>query len=432
MRYVAGELLNFLEQARLITPSPALDANFPVARLYDGYADAVAAFATNTASPLYTVDLALLDKDLVDNGNLDSWPGGVPTGWAVTTSGGGAVTEATAGEARSGSAAKVKKNGGAASIKKTYKVRTSQRILFDLYLRNAAAGQAQAQIYNPLTKKYLTGAMAWQSGQAYFATASTTSYVQKTNSFTVEDWRAHGDAPITYLELSIHDTGAGGGSDYALVDDVFLSPHWNALVLAGHNIEAGMAPQMRSSNDNFAANNVLEASPAVRQPSMFAFASTAIAKRWARLQLTGTQSSISGAAWLGELAITYLETALRGFNDGSDLRYLPDNTVNAGPGGKVIASQTARQRRRVLRVTVEPGTVGANDAEIREQRDEITGRSHGALWPLIVVPHNSEDIVLHGRLDDSWAAKRVFDTFWEDDLLISENPFTRVIPVVQA
>lgn len=424
MRYIAGELLNFLELARTITPSPALDANFPASRLYDGYADAVALFGSNAAGPSLTVDLAIKDRNGVDNGNLDAWSGGLPTGWEIDFSGTGSVAETTtAGEIRSGSAAKMRRTSGSYyGLTKFYRVRAGQRFNISLWCRIAGAGSFKAWLYNPVTKKFLTSGGAWTPTPSYFTTeAASTSYVEKTLSFVVESM-ATCQAPTTLLQLGVMDQGTGGGSDFAFVDDVFLWPTWNAIVVAGHNIEPGMAPEMRASTDNFSASNVLEASMVVRQPSFWALAASEITKRYARLVLSGTQSSLAGAAYIGEFAVTYLEAALRGISgtrDGYSLRFFADNIVSAARWGRVNAARITTQRRRSLLLPFRPNS----DASWLEQRDEITARCHGALWPLILVPLDSEDVVLHARLDESWQAQRLHSDVYDTDLVVSDNPF---------
>lgn len=426
MLYIAGRLLNLLERARAITLSPAAAAAFPPGALHDGYADLICKFGANSASPTTTIDLAMTDQNNADNANFDTWNAGAPTSWAVTTTGTGTVVETTTGgEVRSGSAPKMNKGTGTARVTKTYRVRAGERLSFSLWLRIAGAGQAKAQLYNPITKKYLTSGFLWQSAQAYFATEiASTSYIEKTGDFTVESFSTCQDA-ITYLELTVEDTGTGGGSDFAFVDDVFMWPNWNALVVSGHNIEPGMAPELRSSTDNFGSVNTLEATPAVRQPSFFAVLSVASTRRYARITYSGVQSAQAGAVWSGEVAVCYLETALRGMSGGEtgyQLRFLPDNIMTSAPGGKVIASRSAQQRRRVLSCRVR----STSDASWREQRDEITGRCHGALWPIVFVPVDTEDVVLHGRLDESWQAQRLLPSLFDDDLVISDNPFPRV------
>lgn len=425
MRYVAGEQLNFLEKARSITVSPSADANFGTANLYDGYADAVFKFGSNGANPYISVDLAIKDKDGADNGSLDTWSGGTPTAWTVTTSGTGTVTETTVGaEVKSGSAAKLKKGSGSAQIAKTYRVRAGQRMTVDLWLRAAASGFAKAQLRNLVTGYYLTSAGAWQSAQAYFATESGTTYVQKTRTFTVQNFATCLD-PMTYLELMVEDQGSGGGSDFAFVDDAFIYPDWNAVVIAGHNIEPRMLTELRSSTDGFGASNTVEATVTVVQPACFAYLSVASQRRYARLALTGTQSSQGGAPYYGELVITYLETSAVGPShiSGSNytMRFLPDNIINTAPGGKVHAARASTQRRRVHQLSFR-----TNTTDVAEVRDEIHGRCYGALWPLVLVPMNAETVVALARIDDSWEVKRVLDTLWDSDLVVSDCPFPRV------
>jgi len=423
VRYVAGQLLNFLEQARAITLSPGVDATLPVSRLYDGYADSVCRQSANSANPSVVVDLAMLDSSGGDNGNLDAWAAGVPTSWSVTATGGGSVAQTSVGgEVRTGSAAKLNKGAGTASLLKTYRVRAGQRLTVEAYVRIAAAGNIGLQLYNPVTKKYLTSGGAWQTAQAYWATeAASAVYVQKTVPFTVEDFAANQSA-ITYLELSVVATAGAGGSDFAFVDDAFIWPTWNALVVAGHNIDAGMVTEARSSTDNFGASNVLEATMAMRQPAFHSYLAAPSSKRWAKLAMTGTQSTQAGAVYAGELAVTYLETALSSGSYEWELQFMDEQVRNTSQTGKVTAMPLMTDARRILRMSFKP----RSDAAYREMRDDIVRRSRGGQWPLIIAPIDGEDIVIHGRLDSSWRVVRLFLSQWGDDLTVSESPLPLV------
>lgn len=423
MRYVAGQLLNFLEQARAITLSPGVDGNFPAVRLYDGYADGVCLWSANAANPYALVDLAMLDSSGADNGNLDAWAGGLPSGWAVTATGGGSVVQTSvAGEMRSGSAAKLNKGAGTASLLKTYRVRSGQRLTIEAYVRIAVGGNIGLQVYNPVTKKYLTSGGAWQTAQAYWATeAASAVYVQKTIPFTVEDFAANQSA-VTYLELSVVATAGAGGSDFAFVDDAFLWPTWNAVVVAGHNIEPGLVTEARSSTDNFGASNVLEATMSVRQPAFHSYLSTPSTKRYVKLLMTGTQSAQAGAVYAGELVVTYLEAALSFGQYDWELQFMDEQVRNTSRAGKVFATPLMTDARRLLRMSFKP----RNDAAYREMRDDIVRRSRGGQWPLVIVPTDGEDIVIHGRMDSSWRVIRHFLNQWEDDLTVSESPLPLV------
>jgi hypothetical protein len=424
MRYVAGELLNFLEKARLITPSPAANVLFPVSSLYDGYSDAIFRFGSNAADPSLTFDLAMKDKDDVDNGDLNTWSAGSPVGFTKTTTGTGTAAEtAVAGEIVSGSAAKLNKGSGTAKLVKTYKVRTGSRWNYSLSMRIAASGHAKAQLYNPITKKYLTGAGAWQSAQAYFATENASAvHVAKTGSFTVESYSTH-QGPMTYLELTVLDDGGGAAGDFSFFDDLFFWPSWNAVVISGHNIEAGMTLSLRSSTDAFVGSNDEEVALSMRRPAFYGYDSGGVSRRWARLAFTGTQSDIAGAAYAGEIVLTYLETAPDiGPADGYSMRRIPDNVQNSAPGGRIIASRTNDERRRAFQFSF-PDT---QTAELATLEDELHGRAHGALFPVVIVPDNSQDVVCHGRLSDDWEVKRLFASTWDSDLLLAENPMPRV------
>jgi hypothetical protein len=67
-----------------------------------------------------------------------------------------------------------------------------------------------------------------------------------------------------------------------------------------------------------------------------------------------------------------------------------------------------------------------NDAGYREGRDDIIRQCRGGQWPVIVVPIDTEDLVVHGRLDSSWRVLRQFLSAWEDDITLSETPLPQV------
>ena len=416
MRYAVGELVNLLERARSVVSSPAADSLFPLTRLWDGYLDAVARLSSNAANPSITADLALLDSTGGDNGNLDTWAGGLPTAWTVSTTGTGTVTQETV-TVRSGSAAKLLKGTGTAKIIKTYKVRSGERLTVELYARLVSAGGVGSfQLFNPVTKKYWTGSV-WQTAQAYWATEGGTAYVQKTTAPQVEDFAANQNA-VTYLELTADDTSTNG----LFVEDAFIWPTWNALVVAGHNVEPGLAPELRSSTDNFVASDVLEQALTVRRPEFFGYLSTPSTKRYLRFIGTGAQSSQAGAPYVGELVPCYLETALTYENWEWEMQFLEEQIRNVATGSRVSVNPRSIDARRVLRMTFSQ----RSDAAYREARDEIIRRSRGGQWPAIVVPMDAEDIVLHARLDSSWNVVRSFISGWGDDLTFSENPLPQV------
>jgi len=59
-------------------------------------------------------------------------------------------------------------------------------------------------------------------------------------------------APVVKLRAVI--TSGTGVADW---------PRWNALIVFGHNLDPALAVEARSSSDNFAANDVLEATRTV-------------------------------------------------------------------------------------------------------------------------------------------------------------------------
>lgn len=422
MRYAAGQDLNLLERSRSITPSPAADALFSIVRLYDGYADGIFRFGSSTANPSITVDLAMLDAAGVDGGDFAAWPSGLPTGWAVTATGGGTVVQSSPGRGGAGSEAKLNKGAGVASLLKTYRVRAGERLTIDLWTKIGAAGVSKAQLYNPATKMYLTGAGVWQAAQVYlFSEAASTSYVEKTLAFQVESFNAC-QGGTAYLELTLADLGAGGGSDFSYFDDVYLWPTWNAIVVVGHNIDPGMAATLRSSTDGFSGSDVQEAVLTLTRPACYAYLSTPSAKRYARLLLTGTQSAQAGAAYAGELAVCYLESALTAQANGWEITFMDDQLRNTTRSGHTSVVPQQIDSRRVLRVSFDR----TNDASYREGRDELMRRCRGGQWPAIVVPADTEPEVVHGRRDNSWRAVRNLRAYWQDDVVLTETPLPQV------
>ncbi len=405
MKYAAGQYANLLERALSAAMTPPAEAGFPAANLWDGRVSRPARHDSNAANPSITADLAAFD------GSLGSWAGGAPAGWTKATMGTGTFLETTTeGEYVTTPAAKGNPGDGSALLYRDFTARAGERRKVSASLRIAGSGVARVSIQNLATKKYLSSDGSWGAALAYVLlddthTVHTTQAVTyQVESLTLCQW------PTVTLRLTLN---AGGAGD-SMYDDVYDWPRWNAAVVMGHNLDVGLAVELRSSSDGFVSSNVLEKAGAILQPGFFLEAPAVVANRYARVAFTGSNVA---TPWYGELAVCYLETSIRGPKWAYDVKYQESQIRNEGRLGESFRYNLAPIGRRVAKLSpVMDSAPGEN-----EVRQEIVWRCRGGAYPLAIVPKNDEAIVLFGRLEDNWSATRLFPDWWEGDLVVSEE-----------
>jgi hypothetical protein len=258
------------------------------------------------------------------------------------------------------------------------------------------AGTGNCTIRNLATGKYLTNAGAWQAGSAFCLTgAGSLSY--QIESLTL--------CQVAVFSLSI-STSASTVTEW---------PRWNAAAVVGHNLDAGLTVEMRSSTDNFGGSNVLEVTGAILQPSFFMLDTGGIANRYGRVLITGTNQVIP---WYAEVIPCWLETAVTTLGMDHEITYDWAQIRTDGLYGEPHIYPLAAQPRRLAKWRFNMDA--AREVEIRQ---EVILRCMGGAYPLLIVPTSSDTppAVLYGKLDAKWATTRNFRDVWATDLTMAEG-----------
>jgi hypothetical protein len=265
-----------------------------------------------------------------------------------------------------------------------------------------SSGSTSTRLQNLSTGNYLTTSGTWQSGSTSCLTSSGS------RTYTVEDVD---DCQSSVVNMEVTVVSGGNVTDW---------PRWNAAAVIGHNIDPALTVELRSSDDNFSADDNLQDTATVAQPSFWMGASATVGDRYARLELTGTNQTIP---WYGEFIVCYLQSATSNPLYGYEIQYVEDQIRHQGEMGSVYVFNLSPQARRVAKFSFEP-TVAAE----AEMRQEIVYRSRGGAYPVLLIPDDTDPLVLYGRLDKSWAATRNFLAVWSTDLVVSEEPVA--VPLV--
>ena len=264
---LAGERLNHLVgMVAAATVTPGSDSSYPTVNLYDESPSKPWRASSVAADIKITVDL-----QMTMNGGFES---GL-TGWTTV----GSVT--TSAVARTGSLA--------ASIPDTailiqdYTCRAGAKYHVGAWIRQlTGTGTGTVYVQCLETGKYWNGT-AWVSS-GNIGSNATTSYQEKSSDLVVEGLDVT-LSPLVTIRLLF---GSLGGAN-TLVDDVEFWPWTDFVGVFGHRyVEPIVAPTLRSSTDNFAASDTVEATLTIAQPAFYARLAAPVGRRYWQLRLTGT------------------------------------------------------------------------------------------------------------------------------------------------
>lgn len=396
--YLAGQYANTIEQALSVFVSDE-DASFPKARLYDGETGRRFKFGTNGADRSVTIDM-----NRIINGDFETSP---LVGWTQAVTGTGATSEENTLVHAGAHALKCTAGTGSAARFRDFTVRAGQRLYLDAWLRAASSGTARIRIQNLATGNYLPPTGVWQGASTDVATETGTTYVQKTLAFQVESFDACKDPTVT-LRITLVCEGATG---IAYFDDVAVYPTHNFVGVFGNNLTPTVAPQLRSSTDNFSASDSLEAQLTIRRPSFFGVLAIPVNRRYWRLKAAGTNLS---TPWYGELVLGYAETIQRGPKYGwVGTKSQPQARYKVPGGATTVYNQTANAIP-----TLKLSFRDTSEASYLELSQEILDRTGRGRDPVIVVPSDAETAIIHGRVLGSEDTARELVAMYDTDIVI--------------
>lgn len=253
---------------------------------------------------------------------------------------------------------------------------------------------------NLTTGKYCTSGGVWQTGTTNIITGSGgVSYQVEAQSVCLSD--------TAVMQVSTT-------SGTAVVD----FPRWNCMALVGHSFDPLLTTFSAQSDDNSGFSSpTTVGSFNLAKPNAYVYSAGGVAERYARLYTVGTNYA---AAWMGELVVCWMETATRGQKPEWSIKTDFQQVRAETRAGEMYAYPLSAFPRRIVQMSF----VQKATAQYAEMRDEIVGRSAGGRYATLLNPYETEtDVLVHGRLDGSWAARRLLASAWEDDLIISEDPF---------
>jgi hypothetical protein len=400
MLWLGGQKANAIETGAGVTASPSADSLFPTTALYDRHPDRVFKFGSLTSAPSLTFDLDMLGG----TGSFET-TSGFPVGWTVEVTGTGAVTQSTTHVSAGTYAAKLAGGSGTAAIYRDVTCRVGMTFKLSCWLYADATGIADVYVTDLLTGKYWTGS-AWDATPQVWVQQATPGASSSSTVVTVDDFDTI-QAAVTVIRVRFENPQA---ASEVWADAVEMLPGVNFCSVHGHNIDPRSAPTLRTSTDNFASSDDLRATFDLRQPAFYAylgsqFKTTAGYIRYWRILFAGTNSTTSGAIYVGEVVLGEV-LELRGPALPLQANYSDQQVQVPRRFGAPAIYGFGSHELRSYPLTIRCESTDDRDEFFNEWRRTIGG------YPVVVVPHDGDGHadVVYGQLEDalphSWATKR--------------------------
>jgi hypothetical protein len=395
-----------------VTLSPAADALFPPAGLTDGRLGDTTKFSAAGAATI-TADLGQ-----ATNGDMEgTFPG---TNWSNASTGTG--TAAQSGTFKRGGASSAKVNGGASGVgiyRHIRQLRTGFRYRAVVYGRDTTSATCKLRIFNPETRNYLQASGgAWSAASADVASTATTSFVAMNTNFTVEGFKTCGRREYVTIYFDLVNTQ----NEDVYFDDFDFWPEWDFGAVFGHNFDSALAPELRSSTDNFSGSNVLVATMSPKRPAFYSKLGASVTSQFVRLNLPSANGR--GIASLGELFAYQYLAPRRGMSatSGSATVSTEQPQIEAGDQVFILSDEE--------RPTLEVPLLGLVTADYEEIRDEILARSAGSGYPMVIVPDDVDDpdLIVFGRRPSMATLRRADGRQMRDTTLVIRGlPYATVV-----
>ncbi len=378
VRILTGKKFNHISRARSVTMNPVANPLLPASQLGDGHPDQATAFSVIQADSAIT-----LDMDQMVYGDIETFPGA----WVVDA--GTVVADATFKDSGTQS---MKVSGSTGKAHLDWEMRAGELAKFDWALAgDGGGGTIRLQLMNPLTGNYWTGSV-WTSTPTDLATRGTNSFLAGSTQFAMEPYlTVLGDLTILRAIAYCTDVGKNGW-----VDSMYCYPATDWLSIHGHNVEPQIAVSLRSSTDNFAANDVQEAVLTKLDKAFYAVLGAPVYKRWVRAKFAGTP--VLAPPWLGEgvFGQTLALTKSPNYPIKTARRWPQARNVTDVGGNQV---QNLGDRLEAITLPFSHRTL----AEYQEFRDLVITRSAGGLNPIVIAtPDSDVEVCIFGRLEAEW------------------------------
>ncbi|MHA2337483.1 MAG: hypothetical protein ACXACX_09275 [Candidatus Hodarchaeales archaeon] len=325
-----------------------------------------------------TDDYIRADLSQLENGNLEEWnPDDVtPTGFETS----GTIAKESTIVDEGDYSAKIAADG---YIKKVIWVLAGWEMTIVAALYGEVGYAMSAYVRNLFTGKYLNSSGNWVASAAW-TTRTVASWNDESLSFTVESYSVNGQNHLVPLEIKFEH--ATGGT-FGYVDDVALWPHYNFISIHGHNIPPLVVPKV-NSDDNSSYSSVTRRdsfTAPVNQPSFYEKLSAMVTERYVELLLDGT--TLQDQIYIGDWVLAQydqLDHEMRLDTEAVKLHRLQNR---GSPNFPAARSDREHVEDLVFRYHT---TIQAERVKIFE----IYDRCRSGVDPVILVPHDNENLVM--------------------------------------
>lgn len=424
---VAGNYSNLLSQAAAVTCSPSADPLFPLPGLWDGTSEWAFRFSGDGAAAFY------LQADLTrtKNPSMEGWAGGAPASWKVLTSGAGVVAEEATTKHSGTSGARVNPGTGTANIRQEYFARAGEKLFLDHWAAAESGGGAGVRIFNWTTGHALKSDGTWSADLAqYFKQTSSTSFVNLTGAFQIEDYRTCG-ADVALIEVVLNSNTA---SKNAFHDDCVIVPGVDFFSVHGHGVtraaftDAG-AKLLSDPAGAFAGGETTQITFAYRRGSFYGtIGSIQYVRHW-RLNFPGfNENSVFlkpfGPAWIGEAVLAQALSFQTGLSfPFQEERSVPQTRVSNLAGGSQAFPYTYDTLRKITLPVTFQGASNTDTAAWDELRHELMERTLNGVTAAVIVPFDDEpDTVILGRVPERYRVGRQFLSVRSSEIVLEELP----------
>ena len=412
--YLTGSKMNAFGRGTVLV-SPAEASVALKTNLYDNDPSSPMIAGSITTDPYVEVYVNALTNPGFETSTLSGWTSGTAgTGTSAETS--------TAGEFRSGSKALELTGTDTSNYGSRYQtitVAAGEYRKATFYGRAIGAGVGKLFLKNLKTGNYYNGGGggAWGSTRASAVSASATTAfavpgVATTVTYQVEDFdTCRADTVSLRWELACES------GDYCF-DDCADFPGVNFCAVFGHNLGNMITPTVRSYEEDGVTHSD-HVTMALKRPACFGTFAMAYAYWW-RLFMIGTPHE---APYLGEAVFGQYQTCATSPKWGlPKTRAFPGGRSKAGSIGRPVAYNFATDPPQDIEVEFSARTAAAS----REIAESIWLRSGQGLYPVILVPIDTETDVYFGRLFEPVTVERPFQGVYETTLKLAGDPFPTV------
>jgi len=392
-----------------VTVSPAEAAVAPKANLYDSDPSTPHIAGSVAADSYMQVQIQALANPGFETSTL--------SGWTDNDQGTGASTETTAaGEFRSGAKALKLVGTDSSNYASRYQdipASAGEYRRASFYVNRGPGGSdTRLYILNLRTGHYYNGS-AWATTRAPAVSVwgvGTPGYgIQTAITYQLESFEACGADAVT-LRWEI-----AGYADTAFVDDCLDIPGVTFAGIFGHNY-GPVSPLVRSSDDG--SSWTTRATMTVKRPAFHSTFSIIYAEYW-RILLSGTNHE---APYTGEAVLGQYSTSTTAPMWGLPKTRNTPGLRARGPSGRPHVYTYATDPPQDIDLTFSARTAAA----ALQLADDLWLRSGQGLYPVILVPIDTEADVYYGRFMDPVTVERPFQGIYQTTLSLVGDPFPSV------